>query len=1304
MSSIVRFKKNRSGLRLLFYTAFITLLLWFFQSDFLITRIVLPLVANHYGYTLTVSNAGYSIFSNRFFVEDLTLTDDNGNRCTVFKGEARISFFRLLRGCFHINDITARRVRVEIVSLKPDTERSFSLEPERFHIGTVSMVSVAVFHGPWMLYLPRIQSSGTFENVRNTISCNGVYLDENHHLPIRITAQWNRRKHNWLERFTGSVESRLPGAGTFFNRELSDLRYRLLFSGQTTRKNMIHWRTTLECEGLGPTKDVLFRTNGYFDPAGRKGSFRGELKGHFSEAEIRKGLGIFVGSREVPVPENLTLQKFTGDFKFDYKSFAWDFDMVSSIDRLWFDGKEYLPRTKLHLANAGHFSWSSPTFHLTKLNMELQTASASLAIKNKKDFVFFRNDTGWHIDANNSQLLMDIKNIPASLINVWLPVKITDGLINGRYQIAADSRLQRLKGNLNLSGSQLAVALSDAPFVAPCNFKIAMDLESKGLENIQSLMIRRCVIGLENQEKKEILQANLHGEWNLEKFRMNLNGDMKIYTYTAAGAVYDPFIKELHSYLKRNRYEDVINHSKIRVQLDSGTDSAKNQLAFQLDTVLNSFIFLGKKYKDHPLNLSVCGKSSFSSKNVTVDFPAIRLFSKGLTDISATGNCSFPSGKAKFQLKLNSFTPEFWNSLAKITEWELDHMNYRSITGAVDFELAAQAKTLTIQNGVITMIPVDGTKIQVKQDRTVLTPWKNLNKTEIPLSMTIRNVPMSWWNCLLPYSTTFRFISGVANADLEGIAKNGGKDIYFHIDSRVKNSSLGVEDTVWKTGDCWIRGNFLFPEFFRDIEFHSLKISGYQNGKEYVSFLTDGFAGMETIRETALRFTIQKTTPEFLHLLSSSIPETKQFDMTGHFTYDADASYDTNRFTWDLTFKKILFRKEEQQKKLLPLKGNLKMEMFAYPNSITFRNAAVMLKDFSENTVADLRGHTIAKQNQNDPGITYKIQSSAFDLQYLLLLLTDHSSVPGTAEKMENRKDAEEKFSPAMLHGFIRKMKNKRFGIDLNNIMFTKHLNMALKGNVSFTEHGMKTDSVRWNVNQKGETDLYTDISILKNGDTAYNGKIFLRNISLVPFFDAFAVYTNKKLDALDGLSGEICESSLQFSGKGLSGKAMQENMYLDLQVKFKNLAIPPAAKDVSIILKILLFPLEQIPVLINKIRYEPAKLILQNIMGVHINVITGKQKLEFEEGTLELQGKNDHFVVKKMLFNGPSLRFDVLGGYVQPFRNKLFLDTMIRVGTMRYPLVFDCPLDNPDYNLNTTLQRWLIPALYSKEEKNGEK
>ena len=69
MSSIVRFKKNRSGLRLLFYTAFITLLLWFFQSDFLITRIVLPLVANHYGYTLTVSNAGYSISATVFLLK-----------------------------------------------------------------------------------------------------------------------------------------------------------------------------------------------------------------------------------------------------------------------------------------------------------------------------------------------------------------------------------------------------------------------------------------------------------------------------------------------------------------------------------------------------------------------------------------------------------------------------------------------------------------------------------------------------------------------------------------------------------------------------------------------------------------------------------------------------------------------------------------------------------------------------------------------------------------------------------------------------------------------------------------------------------------------------------------------------------------------------------------------------------------------------------------------------------------------------------------------------------------------------------
>ena len=173
-------------------------------------------------------------------------------------------------------------------------------------------------------------------------------------------------------------------------------------------------------------------------------------------------------------------------------------------------------------------------------------------------------------------------------------------------------------------------------------------------------------------------------------------------------------------------------------------------------------------------------------------------------------------------------------------------------------------------------------------------------------------------------------------------------------------------------------------------------------------------------------------------------------------------------------------------------------------------------------------------------------------------------------------------------------------------------------------------------------------------------------------------------------MKGEICESSLEFAGSGLSKKALEENLQIKLQAELKDLSIPPAAKDVSIIIKILLFPLEQVPALINKIKYEPAKVILQNVMGEHINVVTGKQNLEFKEGLVLISGTKDHFTVEKMLFRGPSLRFRVLNGYLQPFRNKMYLDTQIRIGTMRYPLVFDCPMDNPDYNLNTTLQRWL--------------
>ncbi len=1301
----LRKKKHLPVLRVLFYTAFVFILLWFFQSDFFIARIALPFTANYYGMTLTVSNAGYHFFNNKMlFADDLMLMDDQGNELTVKRAELHLSLFGLLRGKYQINDATLRGIHLNIRNPIPETGNMTIPDPAGFHIGPVHMSNIMITHGKWRLHIRDFQSSGALANMHNVLHCNGTLSSSmRHKLPVKLSLQWNRTATQWLSSFNGTLEL-LPGQGKLFQRDLADFHFRLLFSGKATKKNLIHWRTFVESEGIGPTKNVLCRTNGYFDPATLTGSFRNELTGHFSEAELRKGAGIFLGDGEVPVPENLKFQTFVCNGKFDRNSFHWDCNFTAAIDRLWFKGKEYLSSTKLEFSNTGSFEFSEPQIRIKKLNMKLLNAQASLTMKNKDDFIFHYDDSGWHVTANNSQLQMNINQLPAALLNVWLPMEITSGIINGQYIMTADSKLQKLKGSFRLDGNDIALSLSNKPFIEPLTAALRMDLESNGLEQIKSLAVKRCTIDIDNRKNEKILHADLGGIWYFKKSRIDLNGALKIFTYPATAAVHDPFTREIHNYLKKHHYENITNHSKINMSLLLNPDVEQNQLKLQLDTSFNSFVFLGKKYKDYPLNLSVKAESSFSSSAMNIHFPVIRLYLKNLTDISGSGNCSFPAGEAQFKVDLNRFSPELWNSLAKAAECELDHLQYRSLTGSVSFHLSAKDETLRLQKGAFTFIPCDNASIRLNLDREVFSLWKNLKDTDIPMTVTVKDLPLSWWNCWLPYDTTFRFRSGMGYAVAEVTGKNLCRDFYLNIDGGVKGASFGVDDLVWNAGDCTVKGRAAFPDYFRDVEFHSIRLAALDQGKEYISFLTNGFAGINTDRETSMQFTITKTTPLFLYRLcngSESIPELNQFDLTGKFTYDGDASYDDNRFTWDIKVNELAF-KESKPGTLPPLNGHAAMKLQVLPKSFSFRDAKILLQDNKQQTRFDLGANLTGRTGNNTPHVKYHVQSNTLDLQYLMRLFS------GNAEKLEN---IGANILPASAHGknkensalysFVRKFRNTGFSVDLNHIMFTEHLNMTLKGGASFTEHGIKTDTIRWNINQKGETDFFANLDVQENGYTSYNGNFYLKNISLVPFLNAFSAYSNKKIDAIDGLKGEICESSLEFSGSGLSKKALKENLQIKLQAQLKDLSIPPAAKDVSIVIKILLFPLEQVPALINKIKYEPAKVILQNVMGEHINVVTGKQSLEFKEGHVRLSGTKDHFTVEKMLFRGPSLRFRVLNGYLQPFRNKMFLDTQIRIGTMHYPLVFDCPLDNPDYNLNTTLQRWLaIPTQIIPEKK----
>ena len=160
----LRKKKHLPALRVLFYTAFLFVLLWFFQSDFFIARIVLPLTANYYGMTLTVSNAGYHFFNNKMlFADDLMLMDDRGNELTVKRAELHLSLFGLLRGKYQINDATLRGIHLNIRNPIPETGNMTIPDPAGFHIGPVHMSNIMITHRKWRLHIRDFQSSAHWQ-------------------------------------------------------------------------------------------------------------------------------------------------------------------------------------------------------------------------------------------------------------------------------------------------------------------------------------------------------------------------------------------------------------------------------------------------------------------------------------------------------------------------------------------------------------------------------------------------------------------------------------------------------------------------------------------------------------------------------------------------------------------------------------------------------------------------------------------------------------------------------------------------------------------------------------------------------------------------------------------------------------------------------------------------------------------------------------------------------------------------------------------------------------------------------------
>ena len=1329
---------------LIFWAAFSAGLVCLALSSFALKNFWLPWTAQAFGYALTVDSASFSPLRQgpNLTLRGLTLQDPDGNEANFDFCEARLKSLSLLAGIVDADAVRLNGVRLQLSREAKFTGFDTSLKSRNLKIGAVDLsdirIAVPLPDGSVCeAWSSSASISGLIPETDNTLTGTfRVYpagmAPDAPGIDLRAEMRFSLDRQFRPVSLLGSLAAS-NGSGLWHDRALSGTDGLLLLQAEKRpADNMLHWKADLDVSGIDCTDLIHAEGKGCLDYEGTSGSMNWAVSVRFSDARFQE--------RYLPdriSPENLRLKEGVFSLEWDPQTVHWTSDGEIALDKLWIRETESVSDGSFRVRQDISYSRETKELSVQELKGDLQMGDASVSCRNEGVFIFSRDEAGYHVRANNSSLLLNVRALPADLLNPFLPVSISGGRFSLDYRITADSGKQELTGGLTclLKGASLS-GENREEIVREHDMKAKITFHSRGLENIRGVIVDECSAEVTGEQPdRKIMCVDLSGSWNPRDGGLTLSGRMDLNPYDVIGRFVNPPAEDLREILRRHDAENVWYHCSLNTDFDPVRSS---DLFFGIRTSFDTLAFLESGIKT-PLELNIEGKVSRERASSGVDLHTIRLDAGDLASVSARGHLSLSDGQSNFDVEVERISPVIPRGLMRfffrdtLTEAQISLFRFKSLSGEASFRFDPADQSLRVFPFRAVMIPTEDdarSAVTLTLDKDYLCFLSEPEKSEAAMSLVVENLPVKWFDFLLPDDTPFQFLSGMVQGSAEVTVRNNGADIFLDHDAIAEDFSFAVKEAVWETGDCRATGKTCFRDIFTSYDLGKVQFRCMDGTQEYHLLTADGSVALTPEGLTWLNFEVLKTSellPVKLFGDLSSHLAVRSFDAAGKARFDGNEDYSRNKFTCGIDIRLLEWEPDEKDGTAFePLEGKARIDLATEPDLLRFHDSGVRLADRNGHLIFHLAADGDFSSDMAETGpVRCSIRSDGVDGESLYRIFSRKTG-PRPRRSPERRvvrppqrpvspvqprkapevsadpvQTDEEPEEPAVaaappvlprgdedsavwpfrgepptfrIYGYKTELVT-----DLRNLTLTDHVKASLSGKFSASDETLEAKDVLLRINESAARCSGRVRTAGKNG-FEYNGRLSLSELDMSGLIQAAAQLKGETL-AISDLRGVIRDLNLEVRGRGLSLRSLDRYLKVKLNAEVENLSIPYDAGTAVVMLRLLLLPIQQIPKLVKLLPPSPLRRTLLRMTGDGGGSVSpeGYRCAEFTKGVVELESSGTDLVVKRMYFTGPQIKTRMIRGGFNPFYNVIRADLLTSFSGVNCPVRLVGALDNPE-------------------------
>lgn len=1008
-------------LRLIFCTAFFAGLVCLSLSPFSLKYFWLPQAGRIFGCTLlSVESVVFSPLKPgpNLTIRGLVFQDSDGNEVQFRHCEARIRPLSLLAGIFDADAVRLNGVRIRVSRNASFSGFDSSLRSRNLKIGAVDLSDVRISvplpdDSVCDIRTASVAVSGLVPGTENTLKGTFRLYPEGASpgapgIDLRTEFRFSLDRDFRITSLLGSLAIS-NGSGSWHDRSLSGADGILLLQGDTkTPDGPLFWKANLDLSGADCTDLIHADGKGHLSSSGANGAMDWTVFIRFSDTRVQE-LYLPASSENRILPENLRLKEGRISLTWTPQEVRWTSDGEVTLDKLWIRKTESVSNGSFRFHKKASYSRETKEFFLEELSGELKMGEASVSCRNEGVFIFSRDASGSHVRANNSSLLLDVRSLPADLLDPFIPMNISGGSLSLDYRITADSERQKLTGgmisslkNVSFRGKDEKEVVRNHSVTASCSF------QSRGLDNIHELIVDECSLDVTgDRADRRIMHADLSGSWSLRDGGLSLSGRMDLNPYAALGRFVDSPADDLREIFRRHNAENVWYHCSVGMDFDPARSS---DVAFRVRTSFDTLAFLESGIKT-PLTLDIAGTVSRDKDDLgsCVKFHTMRLDSPDLASVSAEGHLSLSGDPSEFRISAERISPVIPRGLMRfffrndLTEEQISLFYFKSLSGEASFRFDPADRSLRVFPFRAVMIPADDSRsaVTLTLDRDYLCFLSEPEKSEAALSLVIENLPVKWFDFLVPADASFRFLSGTAQGSAEVTIRNNGADIFLDHDAIVEDFSFAVKEAVWETGDCRTSGKTCFRDWFTSYDLGKVQFRCLEGTREYLLFMAAGSLALTPEGLTFFDFDIAKTSELLPAKLFGDVSRhlaVRSFDAVGKARFDGNEDYSRNSFLCKVNIRSLEWEPDESKGLSFgPLKGNARIDLSSEPYLLRFRNSGIRLTGRDGKGIFHLNLDGIFSSDQEKTGPPQcRILSDGIDGEFLYRVFSRKTD-PGSA-------------------------------------------------------------------------------------------------------------------------------------------------------------------------------------------------------------------------------------------------------------------------------------------------------------------